>query len=200
MRQFRLKGKKIELLVEKPERRNKGETFIEDFIPDDIPTTSFVDISAPIALPTDKAQQFVLARQAIQQPQLMSRPTLWDELLDVQDYELEYKRIIDDQMMELPVMKTITLIERLRDKAEFYKKQNLPKVADAINRYADQVELTISQPQAEAPSGQAPGMNPEMMSQETAMGGMPDAIKAAIGMKPPGDNGSRPGTTGRGMI
>lgn len=196
LRLFKLQSKSINLAVEKPERRGKGEFFMEDFDPKDIPVVKYVEVTVPLSLPVDKAQQVVLARQAISDPPLLSRPTLWDEVLDVQDAHLEYERIIEDQLLELPVMKTITLIERLRGKADSYKQQDKSAIADSLNRYADQLEQSLSQPTSpEATIPKPGGMSPGVLPEEATTGSMADKMKAMLGKVPTGEAGlpARPG-------
>ena len=187
MRQFiQLKINKIALVTESSKRRGKGETFIEDYSYKDIPKTSFVEVTIPLALTVDKAQQIMMARQALPPPALLSRPTLWDEFLDVQDAELEYERIIDDKTLELPIMQTITLIEKLKGKAEALRAKGLNKGADALDRYAAYLEASLAQQPGQVAQEKTVEANPElgMMNRET-----PEQKRAMMGLPRTGDEG-----------
>ena len=190
LRQFKKHGKSIKLITENTERRGKGETFIEEFKPSDIPTTKYVEISIPLSIPTDKAQNMMLARQAITPPQLASRLTIWDEYLDIQDAKEEMSRIIDDSLSQLPVMQTIMLLERLKEKADYYRALGNEPAAVSIEKY---IVLVETQSQQSAPKPSVPGIKPSILPAEAQ--GMPTEAASMMGQPPTGEAGqpARPG-------
>lgn len=196
--QFRASGKTLTLAVEEPKRRGKGETYMEEFTKDDIPETTYIDVRLPLSTMVDKAQQMSLARQALTEPQVVSRPTLWEDFLDIQDIDLEYRRISDDAIMELPGYKVIMGAAGLKAKASEIErdKPEMAEAAAALRQYADLLIQTVipNQPQTQPPP--TPGApTPQILSSETAGGGIDDLLRAAGGEQPPGGT---PGARTRG--
>lgn len=193
IRQFRSSGKKLTLTVEKPQRRGKGETYMEEFSKDDVPAATYIDVRLPLSTMVDKAQQMQLARQALTPPQVVSRPTLWEDFLDIQDIDLEYERISDDSVMELPGYKIIMGAAGLRAKAAQVEEE-MPESAEALRRYAELLEnMVTGQQQGQAQPG---GPGPETLPPEFGAGGLsPDVLGAMRGKQPPGGT---PGARTRG--
>jgi hypothetical protein len=139
MKLYRKGGyKKIELVV----TGKKGETFMEEFNPkDDMPDTRYVEITMPYAVAVDKNQLIVAGKQAISQPQVMSRETFWENMpeLEIDDKDLEMQRIVEDQINDSAEMKMIFAIEKLRGTARRWQRE-APQVAQKINAYADTLE------------------------------------------------------------
>lgn len=171
----------------------KGNNFLEDFDPDkDIPDAKFMEVDVPFSLPLDKIQSIAAARQAMTPPQILSRETIWEDFdMGVDDKDLEYERILNDQMMEDPVMQLIGRIERLNDTADKWDNLNKPDRAIAIRGYASkleqQLETVISQterqtqePKPKAPAGGG-GVSPERVE-----GTSRAQTRAALGARPPG--------------
>jgi hypothetical protein len=157
----------------------KGESFVERFDPkEDIPATTYVEVDLPYSVPMDKNQLIVAARQAINAPQILSRETLWETIseLGVEDKELEYERILRDQMAELPAIKLIYTVEYLREEAEKWEKRGNADIAEKLRGYADLLEQQIPSaagtPTARTPSpegGVAGGViPPERMGRSRA--------------------------------
>ena len=176
------KFKKVTLSTVNPLEMRKGLFFVEDFERGDVPKSLYVDVTIPITSAIDKTQQILYARQALQPPQLISRETIWDEILDIQDSEQEYARIIQDQTLELPVVKQIMVIEQLREREKFYRSQGRIVEADALARYITQLELQLGggKPQTGQPTGMPPEVLPPEMQQS------PDMMRAALGVPTPG--------------
>ena len=111
--QFRQKGKTVTLSVSsKP-----GQFFVEEFAKADIPKVRFIEVSIPQGTPQDKMQKILTARQALQPPALLSRESLWEDFLDVEDTKLEEERILRDQVNDLPVVKLLKVADDLRKRA-----------------------------------------------------------------------------------
>ncbi len=171
----------IELMV----NDKKGETFIEEFDPQkDIPNVRFVEVDVPLATPVDKNQLIVAASQAVTN-KLLSRETIWDTFseLGVEDKDIEYQRLIDDEMAFSPVMILIHAIERLEEIAQKHEEKN-PSLADRLRQYqALLIQQLASQgvtggetPQPEMAGGAVP---PERLGEPRA------AQSAAEGKVPP---------------
>jgi len=111
--QFRLKGKTVELSV----ATKPGQFFVEEFNKSDIPLVRFVEVTIPRGTPQDKMQQILTARQALQPPAVLSRETLWEDFMDIEDIGLEKKRISEDLTADLPVVKLLEVAENMRKQA-----------------------------------------------------------------------------------
>ncbi len=166
---------------------DKGQFFIEDFTREDVPEVIYVDVNIPLTSPLDKTQQIMFARQALAPPQLMSRKTLWDEVLDVQDSEQEYARIIEDQSLELPIMKQIAIMEDLRIRAQALRDENKPESAKALEKYIQMLEMQLSggSQKPATQTGGTPGTPSNVMPAE-AGSPSPDALRSVLGVSPPG--------------
>ena len=176
---------KITLNTTNPKEMRKGLFFVEDFKPSDVPETCFVEVSIPITSAMDKTQQIIFARQALTAPQLISRETLWDEILDIQDSEQEYARILQDETLELPIVKQIMMLEQLKLRVEGYKNQGKIVEANALNQYIMMLEMQMGMRKGipEVP-GEAGGVPPNFMPPEMMQS--PDMARAAMGAPPPG--------------
>ena len=183
---------KISLSTTNPTELKKGLFFVEEFSPSDVPESKFVEVNIPITSAIDKTQQILYARQAMEPPQLLSRETLWDELLDVQDSEQEYTRIIQDQMLEDPFVRDIAIIEQLREREQLYRNNGLIAEADAMHRYIMQKELQLGMRQG-IPQTAGGGPPPQVMPPEGVRN--PDMQRAAVGASPPSPR--RPESAGR---
>ena len=141
--------KPVDLVVSTP----KGDSFVENFDPQkDIPDVRFVEVETPLAVPLDKNQLLAAVRQAVARPQILSRETVWDTFpeLGVDDKEIEYERIMGDEMMEDPVVKKIHFIEKFRQEAEAWDVKN-KNVADRVRKYADLMEKQLMSVLVEEP-------------------------------------------------
>ena len=142
MRQYREGGYKSVELITNPRR---GEDFIEEFNPKkDIPKATYAKVDIPFKLPLDRMQTIVAARQAMEEPAILSLETLWEQWdLGVDDKDLEFERIINDQMLRLPIMRLITVVEKLTDEADKQEYMGKFERADKIRGYATLVEEQI---------------------------------------------------------
>jgi len=185
------KGKypKVSLSTTNPKELSKGLFFVEEFSPKDVPDTIYVDVTIPLTSPLDKTQQIMFARQAMQPPQLLSRETIWDDILGVQDAEQEYIRIIQDQTLEMPVVKQIAMLEFLRLRVANYRREGKNLEADALNRYIMTLEMQLGMRQGipikPGEEGKPMGIPPEVIPPE-ARASSPDVLRSILGMSPPG--------------
>ena len=177
------KHPKVNLNTTDPSSLRKGLFFMEAFEPADIPEVSYVDVTIPVTSSVDKTQQILYARQALQPPQLMSRETLWDEILDIQDSEQEYARIIQDEVLELPIVKQIATIEQLRNREKQFRLSGMDAEADAIKTYITALEMQLGLTKSPI-SGKPGGVPPSMMPPEAI--NSPDMLRAAVGKPPSG--------------
>lgn len=189
--QFREKNYgKVKLITTNPLELNKGMFFVEEFGKEDIPEVTYIEVKIPLTSALDKIQQITFARQAMSPPQLLSRETIWDEVLEVQDAEQEYTRIIQDQTLELPFLKQLSMLEQLRLKAKVYREGGRVGEAKAIEGYIQTLELQlgIKKPSLTSPTGQELlGVPSQQMPPEMGANGAinPDMIRSIMGAAPP---------------
>ena len=175
----------VELSTTDARSMRKGLFFVEGFKKSDMPKTSYVEATIPLTSAMDRIQQMAFARQALQPPQILSRETLWDEIFDVQDPDGELDRIMKDQTLELPGVKQVAAVEKVRQMAADARTAGDSVRAKSLTTYADFMETQLrAQTQARSPE-KTPGMKPEEMPPE--MGAeSPDMARAALGLRPPG--------------
>lgn len=168
----------------------RGQTFVEEFTKEDIPEATFVEVTIPISSQFDKTQQILNARQALSAPQLLSRKTIWEQDLDIQDTEQELARIREDQLMDDPFIKQIEILEGLRKRVGFYVIQGDMATAQALKQYIMSIEMQMGMrqgiPQAPGQGGGAPGVPPQQMPAEAR--NSPDQMNAMVGRGPSGLN------------
>ena len=158
---------------------------MEEFSPEDVPESLYVEVTIPITSAMDKTQQIIFARQALDPPQLLSRETLWDDVLDVQDSEQEYARIIQDETLEDPVVKRIMVIEQLRKREQLLRSRGNTSAADALNRHIMMIEMELGMRQG-IPQAAGAGTPSNVMPAEAT--NSPDMERAARGIPPPNIN------------
>ena len=183
--QFKKKGGKISLPVQNPQSMKRGLLYVEEYTRADVPERAFVDVTIPITSTLDKTQQLIQARQALDPPQLLSRETLWDDFLDVQDSEQEYARILQDETLELPVVKELMMLEQLRKRADALRENGQEREADALHQHIMILEMNLGLRQG-IPERGGGGVPPNVLPPE--MQNNPDARRAATGQGPPGLN------------
>ena len=177
---------KIQLSTVNPKQMKKGLFFVEEFSKEDVPKSRYVDVTIPITSAMDKTQQIIFARQALAPPQLISRETLWEDILDIQDSEQEYARIIQDQTLELQVVKDLTVLEQLRERMNLYESNGKTAEAQVLKNYIMALEMQMGMRQGipTRPGDKALGISPEGMPPE--MINNPDMQRSALGIGPPG--------------
>ncbi len=169
----------------------KGMFYVEEFTKKDVPDYLYIDVTVPVTSAVDKTQQIIFARQALQAPQLVSRETLWDEVLDIQDSEQEYMRILQDQMLDDPMVKQLGILEQLRQREALLRAQNRIGEAQVLHQYILSIEFKLGMRQSmPIVPGQREGVPPNVMPPEMSPSGAPspDQIGAAVGNRPPGLN------------
>ncbi len=187
LEQFRDGGfPKVTLATVDPKSMKKGMFFAEEFSPKDVPDRTYVDVTIPVTTSLDRTQQILFARQAMEAPQLLSRETLWDEFLDVQDSEQEYARILQDEMLEMPIVKQLGMIEQMRERQRLFETQGKIGEAQALKQYIMALEMQLGMRQGIPTSPNAPNPSPNLSPPE--MGNSPDRTRAVMGVPPPGVN------------
>ena len=171
----------ITLSTTNPSDIKRGMFYMEEFTKEDVPEVIFVEATIPITSQFDKTQKILNAKQALSPPQLLSRETLWEDELDVQDSEQEYTRIIQDQINDMPVVKTIAMIEQLREKENLLRSQGKIPQANALAQYILMLEASVGMT-PETPTA-APSVPPELSPPEARES--PDQKRAALGKAPP---------------
>ena len=176
---------KLTLSTENPSDLKRGLTYIEEFSQEDIPERIYVESTIPISSQFDKTQQILNARQALQPPQLLSRETLWETELDIQDTEMERERIRQDQVDQDPFVLGIEILEGLRSKEATYRASGLPQAAEAIHNYILLKEMEMGMRKGiPTKAGGEPGIPSSQMPPEARES--PDQMRAMRGVGPPG--------------
>ena len=190
---------KVTLATIDPKSMKKGMFFAEEFSPKDVPDRTYVDVVIPVTTALDRTQQILFARQAMEAPQLLSRETLWDSFLDVQDSEQEYARILQDEMLEMPIVKQLGMIEQMRERQRFFETQGKIGEAQALKKYIMALEMQLGMRQGIPVAPNTPNPSPNVSPPE--MGKNPDMTRASQGIPPsPGDRSRIISPTGQTLI
>lgn len=117
--QFKAIGRKVSLAVRNREQGPGGAYFIEDFSPDQIPDSSYVQVELPLALPDDTMERIVAARQAIGTSEpLMDTLTIREDILHLPDPQLVGDRLATDRSRGHPAMVAFDAIYGMEQKAK----------------------------------------------------------------------------------
>jgi len=180
------KYSEITLSTLNPYDLKRGMTYIEEFTTEDVPEHLYVDVTIPITSQFDKTQAILNARQALGQPQIFSRETLWETELDIQDTEQEYERIRQDQVMEDPFIRQIEILEKMWERVEMYREKGNNLMAEALKRYIMGLETQIGIRQGVLVKPGEEGIPPQLRPPEMGMSPSPDQTRAMTGTPPPG--------------
>ena len=172
----------ITLSTENPQALKRGMTYIEEYKHDDIPEHTYVEVTIPITSQFDKTQAILNAVQA-KNAGLLSRETLWEKELDIQDTEQERERIRQDQVEEDPFVLDMEIIEGLWAKVERLEVENKKRQADALKQYIFLKEQNLGMRKG-IPVKPGGGVPPSQMPPEARES--PDQRRAMLGMPPPG--------------
>lgn len=183
--QFKKWGKPIELSIKD---KQKNIFFLESFDKTDLPLIQHVDVVIDTGGSQEKIQQIIMAKSALQEPALLSRETIWHMLLPdvVEDPTAEEERIFDDQTKQLPPVRMLMMVDKLRQQAEALKVKGLSKEASILMGYAQLLLDTIAQglqQQSGGGPGPSQGMGAGMRGGPQAS---PEQIRAAMGQRPSG--------------
>jgi hypothetical protein len=168
----------------------RGMTYLEEFTPDDVPERIFVEVNIPISSQSDKTQAILNSVQALQSG-LLSRETLWETELDIQDSEQEKERIREDQVQQDPFIKDVEIIEKMWDKQKLYEFKaqagdiTAQAKADALKQYIMQKEMSLGVRKA-VPQTANQGISPQQAPPEMTMSPNPDQMNAMVGKPPSG--------------
>lgn len=185
LRQFKAQGSKITLITTDPDKLGKGQFFSEEFVPEDIPAVTTLEVTLNISNPQDRVQQIMAAKQALAPPQLLSRETLWEDFLDVQDTSQEYARIIGDQVNDMEPVKMIAAMEEMEGRIAGLLAEGKTEAAAMLKGYLDMLRASLSGKGQATP--ETPGVGPETSPPEMgATQVSPDVMRAMWGMGPPG--------------
>lgn len=204
MQYKRGKFPKVTLTTTDPYSVKKDQKFfIEEYSKDDVPDRVFMDVTIPVTSALDKTQQIIFARQALTEPQLISRETIWDEVLEIQDSEQEYARILQDQMLNDPMIRQLGIMEQMRRKEEMFKAEGRIGEANALHNYIMMMEMKLGMRQGvpQGPNqGGSQGIPPEFSPPEAQQS--PDVMRSALGVSSPGlSRAPKPESQGRkGML
>jgi len=174
----------IKLSTVNPQDMKKGMFYVEEFAKTDIPEVTYIDVTIPITSSMDKTQQILFATQALE-ARLLSRETLWDSYMDVQDAEQEYARILQDDMLQDQFVRDVAIVEQMRKREQLYRYEGKEPEANAMHQYIMQKEMSLGMRQA-IPQTSGQGVPSNVMPPE--MRNNPDQMRAAGGVPPSGVN------------
>ena len=155
---------KITLSTENPYDLKRGMAYMEEFESKDVPENIYVEVTIPISSQFDKTQAIMNSVQALQSG-LLSRETLWEEELDIQDSEQEKERIREDQVSNDPFVRQMEILEAMWRKVEMYKLQGDTIRANALSQYIMQLEMQMGMRQG-IPQKAGVGVSPNIMPPE----------------------------------
>lgn len=180
LRLFKYHKAKVDLVIQ--DKANRGQFFTESFKHAEIPEVTTVEVTLPISSPIDKVQQLALAKQAASPPRLLSKETLWDDYLDVQDTTQEQMRIFDDEISELPEVHYLLLYKRTMEKLEQAKQAKDQMSVDILTKVVESVNAALMN--MKSSTSQKVGISPSELPPEM-QGISPDTMNAAMGVPPP---------------
>lgn len=178
------KGKfdNITLSTLNPYDLKRGMSYMEEFSPDDVPERIYVEVTTPIASQFDKTQTILNAVQALQSG-LLSRETLWENDLDIQDSEQEKQRIVEDRVSNDPFIQQIEIIMRLKERVETYRVLGMEAFAQSLESYIAGLEgkigIGVNTGTPKALPGVPPQQRPAEMTPQS-----PDMMNAATRTPP----------------
>ena len=176
----------ITLSTRNPYDMKRGMYYIEEFTRDDIPERIYVEVEIPISSQFDKTQTILNSIQALQGG-LLSRETLWENELDIQDSEQEKQRITEDRLANDPFIQQLEIIMRMRERVSAYKATGLLNEAGALENYILTLEANLGIVKNIGTPPSPRGINPEQRPAEMTPKS-PDMMNAMIGKPPPSPN------------
>lgn len=165
------------------QRKEKGQLtgFIhEEFKREDVPEYLFVEVSKPLALPSNLIQKLSAMSMALPGQQLLDLTTALDEIGEFEDPELIRSRIVEDtaQRMLMPLEVQLKMLQKA-DQLEAQGDENSRKLAIIIRQQA-QAMLTQGQNQGtptrqRLPRPEAGGLQSQSPSEDEMMSMMGSA-------------------------
>ncbi len=184
----------ITLSTENPQDLQRGKTYVEEYSQDDVPEHIYVEVTIPITSEFDKTQTILNSVQALSAG-LLSRETLWEQDLNIQDTDVERERIRNDKVENEEFVLQMEIIEGMWAKVDDLLAKKPPKLAqaEALKQHIMTLELNLGIRQGIPVKPNQPGIPPNQMPPEARES--PDARNAARGIPPPRPN--RPVDEGR---
>lgn len=192
---------KVTLSTTNPYDMKRGMTYMEEYTKEDVPERIYVEAVIPITSQFDKTQSILNSVQALQAG-LLSRETIWEDELGVDDSEQEKARIAEDQVSADPFIRQIEIIIRMQERIGVYEeaarnaesleqKDQMLAIAEALRNYILMLEQgagIIRQPQGTPtnPPGVPPQQRPVEMTPQS-----PDLKNAMTRTPPPSPNRPR---------
>lgn len=173
---------KVTLSTRNPYDLKRGMNFIEEFSKDDVPERIFVEAEVPITSQYDKTQAILNSVQALQAG-LLSKETLWENELDIQDAEQEKLRLAEDAVSADPFVRQIEIITKMYERVQVYELAGMVGAAEALKRYIGTLETNLGITQGVGTPAKVRGTNPEQRPVE-ATPASPDIKNAATGTPP----------------
>jgi len=180
---------KITLTTRNPYDMKRGKYYLEEFSKEDVPDHVYVEVEIPISSQYDKTQAILNSVQALQS-KLMSRETLWENELDIQDAEQEKARIAEDEVAADPFIRQLEIIAKMYERVQVY--EMMPEgsgkpMADALRKYILTLEANLGITRGAGTPPAQPGVTPSQRPVE-ATPASPDISNAATGTPPPSPN------------
>jgi len=178
---------KVTLSTTDPHSLKRGMFYLEDFSHDDIPDRTYVETKIPLATQFDKTQQILNAKQALTPPQIYSLETIWEMDDQIQDFDVEWERIVQDRVRQDPFVISMDIVSGLWERYEALKANpNTQQAAEALKKYILIKEMQIGMRQGipVSPNG-GQSISPNQMPPEMTMSPNPDQARAMQGQPPP---------------
>lgn len=151
------------------DRSVEGGYYDEEFTPEDIPETSWVDVTLTPSLPMDMVVKANTARIMYPQGNLLDRERVLDKVLDEDDPGLVERRIAEEEIFNTPAWKAVNVVRRMREKMREADSAGDAFEAALWQQAIEQVMVAMTQPQGEGIPPR-PGINPMAAAQPSGNG------------------------------
>jgi len=152
---------------------DSGSVFIEDWSYEDVPDSLYVDVTVPLATPSDLLERVTIARQAKPMGDLLDEITILEEIINVDDPKLVKDRLDAQAFAQMPEVQMLKMVVEAKKKEAEFRQADNASYADIMAAFAERVMATLG---GQAPQGQAPaprpGIPPQVGGTEMAQGGV----------------------------
>ena len=166
-------------------RMRGGETaslFHEDYSPEDVPDCTYIDVTVPLATPSDLVQKMAIARQAKPIGDILDVTTILDEILDIQDPALVQKRLDESRFEESQPMIVLKMVLEAKEKERKFREEGEEQYAEILAMFSSQLMGSLGAPPPGSPSPAQPGVSPAAGREGTR--GVPATLSRQIAGAP----------------
>uniref|UniRef100_A0A6M3INY7 Portal protein n=1 Tax=viral metagenome TaxID=1070528 RepID=A0A6M3INY7_9ZZZZ len=168
--------------------RDVTSLFYEDWVSKDVPDVLFVDVTVPLATPSDLIEKITIARTAKPAGDLLDDITILDEILGVEDPHLIKSRLDEQAFAKSLPVQTLLMVMEAKEKEKMLRNSNEPDAAvyaDIMADFAMQLMGQLGVPAPGSPSPATPGIRSQVGGTELARGVSPDRARQVGGTPPP---------------